>query len=260
MTIAGKKAAADGADHAEEKRCLKKTIVVSHGYRASLPLHLVEEPPQARGGQPRLRSSSDALQHLFQPSSRAVLVFAHGQIENIKLSDATVDGDYVKPRYVSRLSSAQQVALRHDDTARRFESPAVSPVTNLLQDADRTLADYNKALECIRSNARVVVHFHPDRLRRTGKTVAEFLLEDGIYRNQFETGWVKRQDSGVTAHVCFSPKSEHLSFCEYTPWYFRHGRACPGHPRFACRAKDVDARDIGAMTCFALWPRHDEEN
>jgi hypothetical protein len=23
----------------------------------------------------------------------------------------------------------------------------------------------------------------------------------------------------------------------------RHGRACPGHPRLGCRAKDVDARD-----------------
>jgi hypothetical protein len=105
------------------------------------------------------------------------------------LSDATVDGGYVKLPDLSRLSSAQQVALRHaDDSARRFESPAVSLVTNLLQDADFTPADYNNALECIRSNARVVVHFHPDRLSRTGKTVAESLLEEGIYRNQFDTG------------------------------------------------------------------------
>jgi hypothetical protein len=43
-------------------------------------------------------------------------------------------------------------------------------------------------MECVRVHARVVVHFHPDRfgIRRT--TVAEALLNEGVYRNQFETG------------------------------------------------------------------------
>ena len=43
-------------------------------------------------------------------------------------------------------------------------------------------------MECIREYARVVVHFHPDRLGTTPTSVAEALLEDGVYRNQFETG------------------------------------------------------------------------
>ena len=34
----------------------------------------------------------------------------------------------------------------------------------------------------------VVVHFHPDRFGFRGTTVAEALLKEGVYRNQFETG------------------------------------------------------------------------
>ena len=47
---------------------------------------------------------------------------------------------------------------------------------------------YDRAMECIREHARVVVHFHPDRLGTTPTSVAEALLQDGVYRNQFETG------------------------------------------------------------------------
>jgi hypothetical protein len=43
-------------------------------------------------------------------------------------------------------------------------------------------------MECIREHARVVVHFHPDRLGPKSSTVAEALLSEGVYRNQFETG------------------------------------------------------------------------
>ena len=38
------------------------------------------------------------------------------------------------------------------------------------------------------THARVVVHFHPDRLGPTSTTVAEALLDEAVYRNQFETG------------------------------------------------------------------------
>jgi hypothetical protein len=39
------------------------------------------------------------------------------------------------------------------------------------------------------THARVVLHFHPDRFgSKSLMTVAEALLEDGVYRNQFETG------------------------------------------------------------------------
>ena len=45
-----------------------------------------------------------------------------------------------------------------------------------------------EAMECVRVHARVVVHFHPDRFGHKLTTVAEALLAEGVYRNQFETG------------------------------------------------------------------------
>jgi len=37
-------------------------------------------------------------------------------------------------------------------------------------------------------HARIVLHFHPDRFGLKSTTVAEALLDGGVYRNQFETG------------------------------------------------------------------------
>ncbi len=39
----------------------------------------------------------------------------------------------------------------------------------------------------LQSHACVALHFHPDRLAGDGRSVAEALRDDGIYRNQFET-------------------------------------------------------------------------
>jgi hypothetical protein len=41
-----------------------------------------------------------------------------------------------------------------------------------------------------------VLHFHPDRLKASGESVAESLLREGVYRNQFETGL---SNGGLTA-------------------------------------------------------------
>jgi hypothetical protein len=49
-------------------------------------------------------------------------------------------------------------------------------------------AMFDAAAENIRRHARVVVHFHPDRIDKTHITVAEALLNDGQYRTQYETG------------------------------------------------------------------------
>jgi hypothetical protein len=48
--------------------------------------------------------------------------------------------------------------------------------------------DYHAAVERIREQGRVALAFHPERLSRSGRTVAEGLLADGAYRTQFETG------------------------------------------------------------------------
>jgi hypothetical protein len=60
-----------------------------------------------------------------------------------------------------------------------------------------SVEDYESAVARLRSEARVALAFHPDRLTRGGVRVAEGLLEDGLYRNQFETGVSSGSTSGV---------------------------------------------------------------
>ena len=43
------------------------------------------------------------------------------------------------------------------------------------------------ATAAIRAHARVALHFHPDRPDARGTTVAEALLDGGVYKSQFET-------------------------------------------------------------------------
>jgi hypothetical protein len=90
---------------------------------------------------------------------------------------------------IVRLSPAQRAALRHvEELVRAGEVAARSRVTDLLQRAGCAAGAYDEAMECIRVHARVVVHFHPDRRCIKCTTVAEALLTEGVYRNQFETG------------------------------------------------------------------------
>jgi Protein of unknown function (DUF3626) len=86
-------------------------------------------------------------------------------------------------------SPAQRAALRHvEELVRAGEVAARSRVTDLLQCTGCAAGTYDEAMECIRVHARVVVPFHPDRLCNKCATVAEALLTEGVYRNQFETG------------------------------------------------------------------------
>jgi len=90
---------------------------------------------------------------------------------------------------LARLSQAQGAALEHvEDRVRRAEVAARKRVTDLLQRVGCGSETYAAAMECVRLHARVVIHFHPDRLSNKRITVAEALLAEGTYRNQFETG------------------------------------------------------------------------
>ena len=90
---------------------------------------------------------------------------------------------------LSRLSLVQRAALSHvEGVVRREGVGARARVSGLLTRAACAPDRYRKAMECVRAHARVVVHFHPDRFDFKGTTVAEALLKEGVYRNQFETG------------------------------------------------------------------------
>lgn len=90
---------------------------------------------------------------------------------------------------LSRLSASQRAALRHvEAAARRVEATDRARIADLLARAGCDPDNYARALECVRVHARIALHFHPDRFRLKSTTVAEALLEGGVYRNQFETG------------------------------------------------------------------------
>ncbi|SEK25016.1 Protein of unknown function [Paenibacillus sp. OK003] len=46
---------------------------------------------------------------------------------------------------------------------------------------------FEEVVQMIKSHARVALHFHPDRPVLDMKSVAQSLLEQGIYKSQFET-------------------------------------------------------------------------
>jgi Protein of unknown function (DUF3626) len=71
---------------------------------------------------------------------------------------------------------------------RREEVGARARVSAFLTRAGCAPDNYSEAMECVRLHARVVLHFHPDRFGLKRTTVAEALLKEGRYRNQFETG------------------------------------------------------------------------
>ncbi len=57
-----------------------------------------------------------------------------------------------------------------------------------LERAGCAIETYDQAMWCVQEHARVVIHFHPDRFGPRKVPVAEALLNEGLYRNQFETG------------------------------------------------------------------------
>ena len=99
---------------------------------------------------------------------------------------------------VGRLTSAQRAAWRHViDVVRNRQADARTRAKRILRNAGCTPLMLDTAMDCVRRHARVVLHFHPDRIGVKPMTVAEALLEDGQYCSQFETGL---SSGGLTAY------------------------------------------------------------
>lgn len=63
--------------------------------------------------------------------------------------------------------------------------------------AERSRVPVSEDLLAAVRDARVTLNFHPDRLLADGRTVDEALLEEGVYRSQFET---RISGGGLTAY------------------------------------------------------------
>ncbi len=86
------------------------------------------------------------------------------------------------------LTEAQKAALAYvTDYARGRKSGAQKKYREVLKMANIPEDDYVEAVSVIKRNARVALHFHPDRPDSDGLTVAQSLLSEGLYRSQFET-------------------------------------------------------------------------
>lgn len=86
------------------------------------------------------------------------------------------------------LTAAQAAALEHVQTlAERDRATATERAAMVLARAGIEL-DVGELCALIAERGRVVVNFHRDRIASDGRTVLGALSEDGLYRNQFETG------------------------------------------------------------------------
>lgn len=98
---------------------------------------------------------------------------------------------------LTRLTHAQRAALQHISAQVDFRrAVARGRLRDAVAAARCPESLLEAALTAIVLHARVVVHFHPDRIGARNVTTAEALLEDGRYRSQFETGL---SSGGLTA-------------------------------------------------------------
>ncbi|MEF3305592.1 DUF3626 domain-containing protein [Paenibacillus sp. GYB003] len=86
------------------------------------------------------------------------------------------------------LSKSQLSALKHmTEYARSHEREAKRTIGEILAMSDISRPAFEAAVAKLKAHARVALHFHPDRPDATMKLVAESLLEQGMYKSQFET-------------------------------------------------------------------------
>jgi len=95
------------------------------------------------------------------------------------------------------LTDANRVALAHVRAHAQRERPRhMARIRRVLAGAG-VEADVEALLGAARGAGALTLHFHPDRLVADGRSVAEALYEEGVYRSQFETGI---SSGGLTAY------------------------------------------------------------
>lgn len=97
-----------------------------------------------------------------------------------------------------KLSKPQRLAIEHvNNYARNLQKEAQLTINHVLEMSNISMETYGKSVKAIKANARISLHFHPDRLDHQMVSVAESLMKDGVYKSQFETGI---SNGSVTAH------------------------------------------------------------
>jgi len=87
------------------------------------------------------------------------------------------------------LTRSQLLALENiTDYARNHSLNAKETIEHILKMSNISDEIFEYSVAKIKAHARIGLHFHPDRPNSIMKCVAETLLEQGIYKSQFETG------------------------------------------------------------------------
>jgi hypothetical protein len=98
------------------------------------------------------------------------------------------DAIAVNPWWTNLLACQRKAFELIRDSAARERARARDNIRSILARAGLSDSLYEAALRGAHAHARVGLHFHPERLSRAERIVAESLLQSGIYKNQFETG------------------------------------------------------------------------
>ncbi|WP_433751082.1 DUF3626 domain-containing protein [Falsibacillus pallidus] len=86
------------------------------------------------------------------------------------------------------LSKSQLLALENlTQYAKNNTDEAMQTINHVLKMSNISEITFENAVDKLKAHARIGLHFHPDRPVSSMKTVAEALLESGIYKSQFET-------------------------------------------------------------------------
>jgi hypothetical protein len=87
-----------------------------------------------------------------------------------------------------KLSSSQLFALEYiSKYAKSQKNIAEQTIKDILQKSNILRNTFEDAIAKLKAHAKIALHFHPDRPDPTMKSVAEALLEQGIYKSQFES-------------------------------------------------------------------------
>ncbi|MBH5320266.1 DUF3626 domain-containing protein [Paenibacillus sp. GSMTC-2017] len=87
-----------------------------------------------------------------------------------------------------KLSRSQKLAQECiTNYARSRKNETELTIKEILRVSSIELKTFEEAVAKLKSHASIALHFHPDRLDPSMKSVAEALLEQGVYKSQFET-------------------------------------------------------------------------
>lgn len=98
----------------------------------------------------------------------------------------------------NKLTKAQSLAIEYiTNSAKARKAEAQQIIEEVLYMSDTARERFHEASRQIYAHAKVALHLHPDRPITATKTVADDLLAEGIYKNQFQT---RISNGGLTAY------------------------------------------------------------